>query len=166
MLKLTEKQKRFCAEYIIDLNAAQAAIRAGYSEKTAKAIGSENLTKPDIKSLIAEKLAEIAENNMLKADDVINELKSLGFWNIQDYIGRGNTIKDISKLPRNLAKPIIGIKRTEEFFKGKKTVVTELKFVDKRSSLGDLGKYLGIFEKDNRQKAIKIGKDLEEEIYE
>jgi phage terminase small subunit len=46
--KLTDKQKRFCEEYLIDLNATQAAIRAGYSAKTAKSIGQENLTKPDI----------------------------------------------------------------------------------------------------------------------
>jgi phage terminase small subunit len=46
--KLTPKQLQFCKEYLIDLNGAQAAIRAGYSEKTAKEIASENLTKPNI----------------------------------------------------------------------------------------------------------------------
>jgi phage terminase small subunit len=46
--KLTDKQKMFCREYLIDLNAKQAAIRAGYSEKTAKSTGSENMTKPDV----------------------------------------------------------------------------------------------------------------------
>ena len=54
---MNERQQRFCAEYIIDHNATQAAIRAGYSAKTAKSIGSENLTKPDI----AEKIRELEE---------------------------------------------------------------------------------------------------------
>lgn len=56
--KLTAKQQRFCDEYLIDLNATQAAIRAGYSQKTAKAIGNENLTKPDLKEYIGKRMAE------------------------------------------------------------------------------------------------------------
>lgn len=56
--KLTAKQQRFCDEYLIDLNATQAAIRAGYSQKTAKQIGQENLTKPDIKEYIEQRMAE------------------------------------------------------------------------------------------------------------
>lgn len=56
--KLTAKQQRFCDEYLIDLNATQAAIRAGYSERTAKSIGNENLTKPDLKAYIEKRMAE------------------------------------------------------------------------------------------------------------
>lgn len=58
---LTPKQQRFVDEYLIDLNATQAAIRAGYSEKTARAIGCENLTKPDIAAAIAERQVVRAE---------------------------------------------------------------------------------------------------------
>ena len=56
--KLTAKQQRFCDEYLIDLNATQAAIRAGYSKKTAYAIGNENLNKLEIKSHIEKRMAE------------------------------------------------------------------------------------------------------------
>ena len=56
--KLTAKQRRFCDEYLIDMNAAQAAIRAGYSKKTAKQIGQENLTKPDLQEYIAERMKQ------------------------------------------------------------------------------------------------------------
>lgn len=56
--KMTAKQMRFCDEYLIDLNATQAAIRAGYSKKTARAMGAENLTKPDIKAFIDQRMAE------------------------------------------------------------------------------------------------------------
>lgn len=58
MAKLTAKQQRFCDEYLIDLNATQAAIRAGYSVKTARVIGQENLTKPAIKEYIEKRMAE------------------------------------------------------------------------------------------------------------
>ena len=54
MANLTPKQKRFCQEYLIDLNATQAAVRAGYSEKTAYSVGNENLRKPEIKKYIDE----------------------------------------------------------------------------------------------------------------
>ena len=58
MAKMTEKQKRFCDEYLIDLNATQAAIRAGYSKKTANRIGTENLSKLVIKAYIEERMKE------------------------------------------------------------------------------------------------------------
>lgn len=57
-VKLTAKQKRFCDEYLIDLNATQAAIRAGYSEKTARQIGTENLSKPSVREYIDQRMAE------------------------------------------------------------------------------------------------------------
>jgi Terminase small subunit len=58
MNKMTPKQERFCAEYLIDLNATQAAIRAGYSKKTAASIGEENLRKPEIQAKILELMAK------------------------------------------------------------------------------------------------------------
>ena len=77
MLPLTAKQKRFCTEYLIDLNATQAAIRAGYSEKTARAIGQENLTKPDIKKYIGEKLKTIKTEKIADAQEVLIYLTSV-----------------------------------------------------------------------------------------
>ena len=59
---LTAKQKRFIDEYLLDLNATQAAIRAGYSEKTAKEIGYENLTKPHILTAIQDRMKELEED--------------------------------------------------------------------------------------------------------
>lgn len=74
---MTAKQKRFCTEYLIDLNATQAAIRAGYSEKTARAIGQENLTKPDIKKYIGEKLKTIKTEKIADAQEVLIYLTSV-----------------------------------------------------------------------------------------
>jgi phage terminase small subunit len=72
---LTPKQARFVAEYVKDLNATQAAIRAGYSKRTAKAIGCENLTKPDIAAAVAEKQGAIGERLELTAEKVLRDLE-------------------------------------------------------------------------------------------
>ncbi len=73
MSKLTDKQEMFCKEYIVDLNATQAAIRAGYSEKTAGAIGIENLTKPMIQARLAELMKERSERVQIDADWVLRQ---------------------------------------------------------------------------------------------
>jgi len=75
--RLTDKQELFCLEYLIDLNATQAAIRAGYSARTAQAIGAENLTKPLISERIAKAFNERAEETKINAAYVLkmsNEL--------------------------------------------------------------------------------------------
>jgi phage terminase small subunit len=71
---LTPKQKQFCEEYLIDLNATQAAIRAGYSVKTANRIASENLSKPDIQDYICELKKKRQERTEYTQDDVIKDL--------------------------------------------------------------------------------------------
>lgn len=77
MAKLTDKQELFAREFIKDLNATQAAIRAGYSEKTARAIGCENLTKPDIQQRIAELNQERMERVQIDADYVLRQAVKL-----------------------------------------------------------------------------------------
>ena len=77
MAKLTAKQQMFCDEYLIDLNATQAAIRAGYSEKTARAIGAENLTKPDIKEYIENRMAEKEAALIADQDEVMKYITSV-----------------------------------------------------------------------------------------
>ena len=77
MANMTAKQMRFCDEYLIDLNATQAAIRAGYSKKTATVIGAENLTKPYIREYIDQRLAEKEEALIAKQDEVMKYLTSV-----------------------------------------------------------------------------------------
>jgi phage terminase small subunit len=77
MAKMTPKQQRFCDEYLIDLNATQAAIRAGYSEKNARNIASENLAKPDIKQYIDERMAEKESKLIADQDEVLKYLTSV-----------------------------------------------------------------------------------------
>ncbi len=77
MAKLTAKQQRFCDEYLIDLNATQAAIRAGYSPKTARMIANENLTKPYIKEYIEKRMAEKEKELIADQDEVLKYLTSV-----------------------------------------------------------------------------------------
>lgn len=75
--KMTEKQKRFCDEYLVDLNATQAAIRAGYSRKTARNIATENLAKPNIKNYIEKRMAEKEKELIADQDEVLRYLTSV-----------------------------------------------------------------------------------------
>ena len=75
--KMTAKQQRFCDEYLIDLNATQAAIRAGYSEKTANVIGAENLSKPNIKEYIEKRMAEKESELIADQDEVLKYLTAV-----------------------------------------------------------------------------------------
>ena len=77
MAKMTPKQQRFCDEYLIDLNATQAAIRSGYSKKTANRIATENLSKPVIKAYIAERMAEKESELIADQDEVLKYLTSV-----------------------------------------------------------------------------------------
>ena len=80
MAKLTPKQQRFVDEYLIDLNATQAAIRAGYSEKTAYSIGDENLKKPEIKKAVEQAQQERQKRTLVTQDDVIRGLLTEAEW--------------------------------------------------------------------------------------
>ena len=71
--KLTKKQEMFCLEYLVDLNATQAAMRAGYSEKTAGKIGSENLKKPEVQERLAELMRERSEKTKIDAAWVLTQ---------------------------------------------------------------------------------------------
>lgn len=77
MVKLTPKQQRFCEEYLIDLNATQAAIRSGYSKKTAYRTGADNLKKPQIKEYIAGRMAEKEAALIADQDEVLKYLTSV-----------------------------------------------------------------------------------------
>lgn len=74
---MNAKQRKFADEYLIDCNATQAAIRAGYSPKTAKSIGQENLTKPDLKAYIDEQLERLHNEKTADAQEVLEYLTAV-----------------------------------------------------------------------------------------
>lgn len=157
---LNDKQERFCREYVIDLNGKQAAIRAGYSEVTAEVQASRLLSIAKVQERVKQLQDEIGKRLDLTADMVVAELKALGFYSVQDLLTEDNGIESIKQLDREKAKPIVGVKVTERYVgsgeNAEKIVSTEVKLADKRAALVDLGKHLGIFEKDNSQKVPPI----------
>ena len=100
MAGLTLKQQRFADEYIISGNATQAATLAGYSKKTARSIGQENLTKPDIKKYIDERLEELESSKIAKQDEVLRYLTSImrGFETEQTLRGTGEGMQTIDDI--------------------------------------------------------------------
>lgn len=77
MAKLTAKQQRFVDEYLIDLNATQAAIRAGYSARSARQIADRNMSKDDIKKAVADKMAEKESSLIATQDEILKYLTSV-----------------------------------------------------------------------------------------
>lgn len=144
MAKLTAKQEVFVNEYMVDLNATQAAIRAGYSPATAKEIGAQNLSKLNIRARIDQALAERAARTGVNADRVIRELARIAFVNAPDIINFDDaTIKDDANRDDTAAIASVKVKTipTEEG----EGIEREIRLADKLKALELLGKHLGMF---------------------
>lgn len=143
--KLTPKQIKFIDEYLIDLNATQAAIRAGYSKKTAQRIGSENLSKPLLQAEIQKRRNKLQTKCEITQERVLRELAAIAFASGADFAkvvtgGAFDTVRMIPTdklLPEKLAA-IAGVKMTANG--------VEVKLHDKVRALEMLGKYLGLFD--------------------
>lgn len=106
---LTPKQALFVKEYLVDLNATQAAIRAGYSEKTAGATGNENLQKPEIADAVRQAMEERGERTEITADRVLVEIERLALYDPKDFLDVTGP-KDIALLPEDVRRAITGWK--------------------------------------------------------
>lgn len=162
MGKLTEKQKKFVNEYLIDLNATQAAIRSGYSEKNAFKIGSELLHKSTVSKYLQTRQQALQQRTEVTQEMVIKELASIGFADVIDYAevvekkyidenGKERSYADVdikvtANIPINKRKAVSSIKQ------GKNGI--EIKLNDKVKALELLGKHLGMF-KDNEANQTK-----------
>lgn len=138
---MTKKQKRFCEEYLIDLNATQAAIRAGYSPDTARAIGTENLTKPEIQRAVARAMAERSRRTGVNAELVVLELAKIAFVNVGNVIDATDATLKEDAAPEDLAA-IQSIKVRDM---GKMGIEREIRMADKLKALELLGRHLGMF---------------------
>lgn len=138
---MTKKQKRFVEEYLIDLNATQAAIRAGYSSESAKEIGCENLTKPNIRAHIDKAMAERSRRTGVSADRVIQELAKLAFVNAAEVINTEDATLKRNAAPEDTAA--IQSVKVKTF--GEDGLEREIKMADKIRALELLGKHLGMF---------------------
>lgn len=158
--KLNERQERFCNEYLIDLNATQAAIRAGYSERTAAAQAARLLTNVNIQTYIQQRKQDRVERTEITQDMVLRELALIAFSNAADYAAvverqamiegvllfddDGNpvmyrTVEPVltAELTENQKRALAVIKKGRDGF--------EVKPYDKVRALELLGKHLGMF---------------------
>jgi phage terminase small subunit len=176
MKKLTNKQKTFVMEYLIDLNATKAAERAGYSKKTAQVQGSRLLTNVMVSAAISETQSKRFQKLGITAERVLDELALLGFANMMDYITvgtNGEAKVDLSRLTREQAAAIGEIaveeftERTGEDEAGKPTYEnvkrTRFKLTDKRAALVDLGRHLKLFTDKVEYRGVVSVKDLSDE---
>ncbi len=115
MSKLTPKQEMFCLEYLVDLNATKASIRAGYSEDTARQIGSENLSKPALQDRIQELMAERSAKTGITAEKVLKRLDTIGDVDIGRAYNEDGQLLPIHQIPEDIRKSIASIKVFEEF---------------------------------------------------
>jgi len=149
---LTNKMELFCREFVIDYNATNAAIKAGYSVHSATSKGCDLLKDKAVIKKVKELQQEMQKNLGITAENVVAELAKVGFSNIQDFIKPGNSIEDISKMSREKAAAISSVEINQVTVGRKKVTTVKFKLHNKVEGLEKLGRHLGIFEKDNKQK--------------
>lgn len=147
--KLNEKQKRFAAEYIIDLNGTQAAIRAGYAENSAAEQASDLLRNPNIAELIQKAMDKRAVRTQVTADRVLSELARLAFSNMEDFIDPETGSPKFKDLTRDQWASVQEITEdaTGGSNDGERRLVLRRKFklADKGQNLERIGRHLQLF---------------------
>lgn len=146
-MALTAKQKTFCEEYMQDLNATQAAIRAGYSKKTAGSVGFENLKKPEIGKYIAQLAQERSERTKVDSDYVLNRLAEIDEMDVLDILTDEGNVRSISEWPKVWRRTISGIDLTEIVSDGDDptlAILKKIKWPDKIKNLELIGKHVDV----------------------
>lgn len=141
--KLTEKQQRFVEEYLIDLNATQAAIRAGYSAKTADQQGSRMLANVKVQQAISVAMAERSKRTGINQDRVVLELARIAFVKMTDLVDSHGRIKDGASEDDLACIESVKYKQSES--ETGSSVEREVKISPKLKALELLGKHLGMW---------------------
>ncbi len=144
-MALTRKEQIFCKEYIIDFNGTRSAKKAGYSEKSAYAIASENLRKLDIQDEINKQINKRKQRLQVSQDRLIAELKKIAYSDISDFYEispDGIVLKDLDKIDTSVIKEVQEVTNSSEKSFNKNI---KLKLEDKLKALELLGKHIGAF---------------------
>ena len=141
---LRPRQSRFVEEYLVDLNAAQAAIRAGYSARSARKNSYRLLRKTAVREAVAQAMGARSERTQISADQVLREYARLAFSNIADFVDFGPdgvTVRALSEMPRDAARCVAEVSESKTGRGG----TTRLKLHDKKGALDALARNLGMF---------------------
>lgn len=143
--KLNPKQQRFVDEYLVDLNATQAAIRAGYSKKTAASVGAENLRKPQVAAAITAAQAARSERTHITQDDVLRELARIGLSDLRQAFDVDGKLLLPKHWPDDFARAVSSVEVvTKNLGEGMVEYVAKLRMWDKNSALEKVAKHLGM----------------------
>jgi phage terminase small subunit len=156
--KFTAKQRAFVAEYLVDLNATRAAIRAGFSPKTAEWIGPQLLGKAHVATAIAEGMARRSARTEITADRVLRELGRLAFLDIRKAFTEDGNLRSLSELDDDTAAAIAGIEVSELRDSDGAVIghVKKVRLADKIAALTLLARHLGLL-----QDRLKVSGDTE-----
>lgn len=145
-MRLTAKQQRFIDEYLIDLNATQAAIRAGYSERTARSVACETLTKPNVAAELEKRQAARSERTKIDADWVLRRLADEADADIADLYNDDGSLKAVSEWPAVWRKGLVAGLDVEETTIGAETTcrVKKVKLSDRLKRIELIGKHIGV----------------------
>lgn len=160
--RMTRKQERFVEEYLVDLCATQAAIRAGYSPKTAYAIGAENLKKPQIRARIDRAMAELSRRTGVNQERVIRELARVAFVNAADVVDF-DTARLLPDASADDTAAIASVKVKTIPTADGEGVEREIRMADKLKALELLGKHFGMFT-DNVRLSGDMGVQILDDI--
>ena len=140
---LTPREKRFVEEYLIDMNAHGASVRAGYTKKQ-KHQGTVLMKRPHIKMAISEAMKEREERTKITQDDVVQELARIAFFDIGNLYDDNNNFKGLNRLNKNQRKYVKVSKYPTQY--GERTTVDAVDNRDKLKALELLGKHFGMFQ--------------------
>jgi phage terminase small subunit len=145
---MTPKQQAFVAEYLVDLNGAEAARRAGYSPKTASVQAAQLMAMPHIKEAIEAGMAARAERVEITADNVLRELAKIGFGDIRRLVTASGGLRRLESLDDQAAAMVAAVDvvvKPVPGGEGEVEHVHKIKLWDKRAALVDIGRHLGMF---------------------
>ena len=143
---LTDKQQRFVEEYLVDLNATQAAVRAGYSAKTASVIGAENLAKPNIQKAIQARQEELKIKTEITQEWVLRRYAMIAGVDKRQFFYDDGSLKPVSKWTEEMAAAVGGFDVVESGGgEGVPVVLKRLKFLDGKAALDSMARHLGMF---------------------
>jgi phage terminase small subunit len=157
--ELTDKQEQFCREYLLDFNATQAAIRAGYSKRTANEQGARLLANVSVQNFLQIKKEKLESKSDITREKVLAEYAKLAFFNVQDMLTVDNALRPIRDLDANVAAAIVGIDTqdmtVEDMVIGK---TIKLKLADKRAALDSICRVLGYNSPDKIEGTFDLSK--------
>ena len=159
MADLTDKQQRFCDEYLKDYNGTRAAIRAGYSEISAHSIASENLMKPEIQSYLEKKKDKIAKKLEISQERILRELAAIAFSDIREFYDEQSRLKPIQDLDESAAAAIASLDNEEVFEKtpdgmAQTGEIKKMKRWDKLKAIETINKMLGYNSPDKIEQTV------------